>query len=133
MTACLSNHSCHGNVNIRSLCIVDLHVAFNNIKLLNIATEIQQWIPFAMLSSYKIFRIAVNNIEFLMSSCKVRHIFVRFLDKFGVSRQIIRRSPPIYNFMEIRPVEAAMILAERRTDGHDKVNRRRLRDLRERA
>jgi hypothetical protein len=39
-----------------SLFIVDLHVVVNNIKPLNVAMEKQEWITFALLSSYKIFR-----------------------------------------------------------------------------
>jgi hypothetical protein len=46
-----------------SLCIVaDLQVAVNNTKPLNVAREKQQWVPFAMLYSYKTFRTAVSNI-----------------------------------------------------------------------
>jgi hypothetical protein len=38
---------------MRSLCIAaDLHVAGNNIKLLNVAMETQQYIPFVLLLNY---------------------------------------------------------------------------------
>jgi hypothetical protein len=52
------------------LCIVvDLPVA---VKPLSVATETQQWIPFALLSSNKIFRpAAAHKINVLMSSCTV--------------------------------------------------------------
>jgi hypothetical protein len=44
------------------------------------AMETQQWGPFALLSSYKIFLSAVNNIKVkvLGSSCKVPDVLVRF-------------------------------------------------------
>ena len=32
--------------------------------------------------------------------------------------------PPVPNFIEIRPVGAALIYADRRTDGHDEANMR---------
>jgi len=44
---------CHGNVTICSLCIaVDLHVAGNHIKLLNVVMETQQYVPFVLLLTY---------------------------------------------------------------------------------
>jgi hypothetical protein len=42
---------------------VDLHVALRIVKVFGFGTEIQQWAPFALLSSYKIFRFAVNNMN----------------------------------------------------------------------
>jgi hypothetical protein len=50
---------------------VDLHVAVNNLKVFSVVMKMQQWVSFALLSSYKIFRTAVNNINLLRSSCKV--------------------------------------------------------------
>ena len=53
---------CRGNSTVISLVIVvGVYVAVNNIKMLCAAMETQQWIPFALLSSYKSFRTAVNN------------------------------------------------------------------------
>lgn len=40
--------------------VVDLHVAVNNIKPLTVAMEMQEWVLFALLSSYKVFLTAVN-------------------------------------------------------------------------
>jgi hypothetical protein len=40
-----------------------LHVAVNNIKLLNVAMETQELFLFALLLSYKTFPTAVNNIN----------------------------------------------------------------------
>jgi len=45
-------------------------------KVSSIAVEMQQRVPFAMLSSYKIFRTAVENINALQSSREVPDIFV---------------------------------------------------------
>jgi two-component SAPR family response regulator len=43
-----------------------------NIKLVSVAMEKQKWVPFALLSSYKKFRTAVNNIHALRYSRTVR-------------------------------------------------------------
>jgi hypothetical protein len=48
-----------------------LHVTVKNNELSSVATETQQWVPFALLSSYKICRTAVNNINVLRSSYKL--------------------------------------------------------------
>jgi hypothetical protein len=45
-----------------SICIVaGLNLAFNHTKFVSVAMEMQQWLPFAVLQSYKIFRTVVNN------------------------------------------------------------------------
>jgi hypothetical protein len=61
MAARSRNNFCHGNPKNRSVHIVDLLVAVNKIKSLNIYMETQQWAPFALLSRYKIFRTASKN------------------------------------------------------------------------
>ena len=43
--------------------VVDFHVAVNNIKPLSVAMETQQWVIFVLLSSYEVFRTAINNIK----------------------------------------------------------------------
>jgi hypothetical protein len=58
--------------------IIELHVAVNNIKVLSVATEVQQGVLYALFSSYKIFRTAVNNQHILRSVLKFPDIFVRF-------------------------------------------------------
>ena len=94
--------------------------------MFSVATKIQQWVPFALLSRNKIFRTAVINIKVLKSLCKAPDVFVRFLPKFGVYGQIsvkvfnIKFHPPQKN----RPVGAAMIRADRQTDRPDATNRR---------
>jgi hypothetical protein len=50
-----------------------------------VAMETQQWRPFALLSTYKIFLSAVNSIKVLSSSCRVLDIIVHFKKQFGVS------------------------------------------------
>jgi hypothetical protein len=56
--------------------VVDLHVAVNNTKPFSVAMKTQQWVTFALLSKYKIFRTAVNNINVLKYSCTVPNIAV---------------------------------------------------------
>jgi len=63
---------------MRFFCIVDLHVAVNSKKSLSDAMETQQWVPFALLSSYKIFRTVVKNINLLRSPGVMSNIVARF-------------------------------------------------------
>jgi hypothetical protein len=56
--------------------------------MFSVAMEMQQWVPFALLSRYKIFCTAVNNINVLKSLCKAPGVPARFLPKFGVYGQI---------------------------------------------
>jgi len=43
-------------------------VDINNKTLLTVTMKIQQWFPSALLSEYKIFRTALNNINLLTSA-----------------------------------------------------------------
>ena len=64
---------------MNSLCIyADLHETVKNVKAINIATDIQQCVPFALFPSYRIFKAAANNMNVLTNSCKVPEIVVRF-------------------------------------------------------
>jgi hypothetical protein len=54
----------------------------------NVAMEIQQWVPFALLSNCKILRTAVNIVDGLMSACEMPDIFCAILTKFGFSPHI---------------------------------------------
>jgi len=63
---------------MRSFCIVDLHVAVNSKKSLSDAMETQQWFPFALLSSCKIFRTVVKNINLFRSPGLMPDIVARF-------------------------------------------------------
>jgi hypothetical protein len=82
------NHCFHGNATCSLRIVVYLHVAVSNIKPLSVSMEMQ-WVPFAMLSRYKVHHTAVNNKNVLRSSCKVADTIVRlepnleFLDKFS--------------------------------------------------
>jgi len=58
------NHCCHENATSLFLFIVVVGVAVNNIKVFFVAMEMQQWVTFALLSSYKIFRVAVTNNKY---------------------------------------------------------------------
>ena len=42
-------HFCYGNATIRSIFIVGVDIAVNNIKVFFVAVEMQQWAPFALL------------------------------------------------------------------------------------
>jgi len=44
-----------------AFCIVDFYEFFNNIQPLSVATEKQQWFPFGLLSSYKMFCAVIKN------------------------------------------------------------------------
>ena len=68
----------YGNATMGYFCIGDLHVAVNSTKAFSDAMETQQWVPFALLSSYKIFRTAVKNINLLRSSGIMPDIVARF-------------------------------------------------------
>ena len=56
------------------------HVPYVKLWMSSIAMEMQQRLPFAVLSSYKVFRIAVNNISVFQSSCDVLDI-LRSVDR----------------------------------------------------
>ena len=73
------NHYCYGTAIMPSLSIfVALHVIVNHIKPLSVATETQEWVPLAPLSSYEMLRTAVNHTRVFRASCTVPDIFVRF-------------------------------------------------------
>jgi hypothetical protein len=57
-------------------------VAVNIIKVFGLANEMQR-VPYALSSKYKIFRTTVNNINVLMSSCKVLEPNVEFVNRFA--------------------------------------------------
>jgi len=50
-------HCCIGNETIHShFIVVGVDVAVKNKKIFNVAMEMQQWVPFSLLSSYNVFR-----------------------------------------------------------------------------
>jgi hypothetical protein len=51
--------------------VVGPHVAVSSIEPLQVAMEMQEWVPLKLLLSCKIFHTAINNMNVLRSSCKV--------------------------------------------------------------
>jgi hypothetical protein len=45
---------------------VDVYVAVKNINVFNVAKKMLQWVPFAPLSSYKMFCTDVNDTKYYM-------------------------------------------------------------------
>jgi len=78
----LINQCRHGNTTMRALGIVDLHVTFNS--TLSLGMEKKQRLPFVLLSSYKTFHIAVNNIIFFKSPYKLAGIVACNLTEYGI-------------------------------------------------
>jgi len=52
-------HFFHGTATIHFFFIVGIAVVVNSIKVFSVAMQMQKWVPFALLSSYEIFRTAV--------------------------------------------------------------------------
>jgi hypothetical protein len=70
------------------VCIVfDLRVFIDKLRLLNASTELQQWGFFALVTSYKASRTAINNVTVLGSRIKYP-ILVPYFTKSGILRQI---------------------------------------------
>ena len=46
-----------------------MDVAVGNMEVFSAALKMPQWIPFALLLSYRIFRTVVDNIEYKCSDC----------------------------------------------------------------
>jgi hypothetical protein len=67
IVACSHNHCCHGKATKYSLfTVAGIDVAVNNIQVFSVVMERQQRVPFALLSSFKIFHSAVNNFFFFL-------------------------------------------------------------------
>jgi len=65
IVVCLLNHSCQGQATIHShFIVVGTDVAVNNTEVFIVSMEMQQWVPCALLSSYKIFCTAINNRKY---------------------------------------------------------------------
>jgi hypothetical protein len=61
----LRNGCCRLNATIRSVFVVPcVDAAVSNIKLFIVAIEMQQWVPFSLVSNYRIFLTAVDNNEY---------------------------------------------------------------------
>jgi len=50
--------------------VFDIRVVIDNLRPLSAPRELQQWLLFALLTSYKIPRIAINNVTVLGSRVK---------------------------------------------------------------
>jgi hypothetical protein len=62
-----------------STCIVcGLQIAVNNENPMSVTTEVQEWVPFTLVPSYKVFLTAIRNIKVQWSSYKVPDNFVEF-------------------------------------------------------
>jgi hypothetical protein len=61
-----SRNDCgHGNATVCSLFIVaGVDVVVNNIKMFSVAMEMQQWVSFTLVSSYKTFPTAVHTNKY---------------------------------------------------------------------
>jgi hypothetical protein len=53
--------------------------------MLIVAVQMQKWFPFALSSSYKIFRTALGSMYLLSCACIVPYYFCPILTDFGVS------------------------------------------------
>jgi hypothetical protein len=69
------------------LIVFDLHLAVTSVNVFIVAAEVQQWVPLALLSSYKMFCTAVNNVNVLRSwTCKGPDIFVQIYPNLEFDR-----------------------------------------------
>jgi hypothetical protein len=76
------------------LIVVDLHLALNNVNPFLCCHERQEWLPFTLLPSYKMFHKLVSNIKYLgvRMNCPMSRTLS---NKYGVSRQIFVKVPNI--------------------------------------
>jgi hypothetical protein len=69
------------------LIVFDLHLAVTSVNVFIVATEVQHWVPLALLSSYKMFCTAVDNVNVLRSwTCKGTDIFVQIYPNLEFDR-----------------------------------------------
>ena len=105
-------HCWRGNATMYVLCTVELHVTSNNIKIfIDNTAVLLRWICVASYS---------NTYCGLPVKCSI------FLVQFepDLMEFIGRFFSPVSKFTKIRPVGAALILADRRTDRHDDARSR---------
>jgi hypothetical protein len=108
------NHCCYENATTHFLCIVDLHVAVNNMKLLTVTMETQEWAPFALLLIYEILPTAVNSTYEVISSCETPDVFVWFQPHLENTDQFSSKSPTS-NLTKIFPVGNSLTHADGQT------------------
>ena len=115
----LRNHCCYWEATILSLCTAELHVTINNVKIVNAA---QKFVccDFTSPASAKCIVVFTYSAQYrsLSGFNHNSHFLDRFSQQFSVS-----------NFMEIRQPEAAVIVADKRTNRWTdiKVNQSRYR------
>jgi len=62
IVACWHNHCCHENATVCPIFpVVGTDLAVNIINVFRVATKMQQYVPFALLSSYKMRCTVFNN------------------------------------------------------------------------
>jgi hypothetical protein len=95
IVACSHSNCCHGNATTYSLCdVVHINAVVKYVKVFSTATKIKQWVPFALLSIYKIFHTAISDMRVFRLSHKVPDILM-ILTKSGISQQIFIEDPNI--------------------------------------
>jgi hypothetical protein len=50
---------------------IELHVCVNSREILGVAMDTQQWVHFASLLNYEVFRTIVNSMQVLYLGCYV--------------------------------------------------------------
>jgi len=79
IVACSCSNSCNGNAIIYSPCIVvHINAAVKYVKVFSTATKMKQWVPFPLLSIYKIFNTAISDVSILRFSHKVPDMLIWF-------------------------------------------------------
>ena len=96
------NHCFHGHATLRYLC-VNVSVAVNNTKPLSVWMEAQQCFTLALLSSHKIFRTFVNNINILRFrvTCPIFLSDYNWIWRFSTDFCVRRRCQISEEFSEI--------------------------------
>ena len=112
-----SHNNCCSGKTIHSLCIAELNITVNSIKILRLAPTM----PFfdACTSPATNTASLVPHVTYL--------IFRSDMNPCGFSRQILggkKKKSSISNITDIRPLRAPLIHADRRTDGHEEDDRR---------
>ena len=110
----LLNYCFHWKSTKRSPCIDDLHVVVNNVQRFSVDTASQQWVVFALLPIYKIFRTVVNKITYLVLHVMCPTLLSDFKEIRKIPTDFLESL--LSNLQEIRPVGASLIKADSRMD-----------------
>lgn len=101
------NQYCDGNATVRSLCIVDLHVADNTVECCHSNPGHTALHCCCAAEYYALLSVVQKYV--------VRNVKCPFLTRFGVSRQVFVQVPNIA-FGKMRPVRAALMQVGRPKD-----------------